>query len=207
MKVKICGVCRAVDASSIHAAGADYIGVILARRGPRQQTIESAMTIFDAANDLLRVGVFANQKIGEVAMAADALQLDVVQLHGAEDSAFINELECVTAAALWKSICLKSSGDLARAVDDFGDHVDGLLLDAASGGSGQRFDWNLATQAHEMLPRGVELIVAGGLKPENVGDVVALLKPDIVDVASGVEAAVCEKSQDRIQAFVRNAKS
>jgi phosphoribosylanthranilate isomerase len=207
LKTKICGVCRADDASRIHVAGADYIGVILAKKGARQQSVEAAKQVFAAAGDLLRVGVFADQSVDDVCDAVIVLDLDVVQLHGSEDTQLINEIESSVDVAIWKSVSLQHAGDLERAIDEYADHVDGLLLDAKSGGSGHTFDWSLAANARAWLPQNVELIVAGGLTPENVKEVVAYLKPDIVDVASGVERNVCEKEADLIQAFIRNAKS
>lgn len=206
MKVKICGVCRAEDAKAITELGADYMGVILAHKSPRQQSVADAMSIYGAAGTITRVGVFADQEINEIADAVVALDLDFVQLHGTENSQFINELECAVDVGIWKSVSLKQAGDLERAIDEYGDHVDGLLLDSASGGSGQLFDWKLAARAREVLPHKVELIVAGGLTPENVRDVVASIRPDVVDVASGVERKACEKSRERMEAFLKNAK-
>ena len=204
-QVKICGVCRLVDAQAVAAADADYIGVILAQRGPRQQSLAAAADIFSAAGDLNRVAVFADQDVMEVAAAAQKLELDVLQLHGVESAQFINELECESDAAIWKVVALRETDDLTRAIDTYADHVDGLLLDAAIGGSGKRFDWMLAENARALLPAQVRLIVAGGLTPANVAQAVAVLRPDVVDVASGVENAVGQKSAEKINAFVREA--
>ena len=186
-------------------ARADFIGVILARKGPRQQSIESALPIYESAGELARVGVFADQPLAEITHIVEHLGLDIIQLHGSETSSFINELECETDAAIWKMISLKAAADLTRGIDDYADAVDGILLDSSTGGSGQRFDWELARDARVMLPSHVQLIVAGGLNPENVRDVVAYLKPDVVDVASGVEERVGEKSRELVHSFIRNA--
>ncbi|HEX6559030.1 MAG TPA: phosphoribosylanthranilate isomerase [Longimicrobiales bacterium] len=207
MKIKICGVCRPEDAAAAQAAAVDYLGVILAHRGPRQQTVETARRIFDAAPDLWHVGVFADQTMKDVAALAELLRLDVIQLHGSENAQLVNELECETDCAIWKSVSLTSPDDLRNAIDLFADDVDALLLDSAAGGSGQRFDWSLADQARALLPAHVQLVIAGGLNAENVGEAVSLLSPDVVDVASGVEEELGVKSAQKIAAFVRSARA
>ena len=207
MRVKICGVCRAEDAALIAENGADYIGVILAQRGPRQQTLESAARIYDAAGDVMRVGVFADQEIMDIAATAQQLGLSVIQLHGNESAEFINELECEADAAIWKTVHLRDRDDLERAIDSYADHVDGLLLDAATGGSGKRFEWSHAHRARVLLPEQVTLIVAGGLTPENVHDAIVALQPDVVDVASGVEVTTCQKSAEKIREFIMRARA
>jgi phosphoribosylanthranilate isomerase len=207
MRVKICGVCRAQDAAVIAAHAADYIGVILAQRGPRQQTLESAARIYGAAGELMRVGVFADQAIMDIAATAQQLHLDVIQLHGNESAEFINELECETDAIIWKTVHLRGSDDLSNAIDAFADHVDGLLLDAEVGGSGRRFEWSHAQRAREQLPEQVTLIVAGGLTPENVQDAIVALQPDVVDVASGVEITTCQKSAEKVRDFITRART
>lgn len=210
MKVKICGVCRPDDARSVARAGADYLGVILAPRGRRQQTPEGASKIFQSAANLKRVGVFADQSAGEVAVLASHLQLNVIQLHGRESATFVAEIADRTGCTVWKTVWLKTADDLEDAIGSYGESAHGLLFDAPygdqSGGTGMLFDWKLAVDARMMIPTKVQMIVGGGLKPENVRAAVELMRPDIVDVASGVEIRIGEKSTDRIDAFVRNAK-
>jgi len=206
VKIKICGLCRPEDAAAAAQAGADYLGVILAQRGPRHQSAPAARSIYDAAPDLLHVGVFADQPLQEVVELAELLQLDVIQLHGAESALFINELECATDCVIWKSVVMTQPADLPLAIDRYADDVDGLLLDGPRGGSGMPFDWTLAHGARSLLNASVQLIVAGGLNPDNVREVVARLSPDIVDVASGVEQEVGIKSKAKMTSFVRNAR-
>lgn len=203
--IKICGVCRPADAALAAAAGATYVGVILAPGRRRSRSLDEAAAIFAAAAPARRVGVFINPAFADVTAACARLALDVVQLHGSESPSWIAALRPQTTAALWKSVTLATAGDLERAIAAYGNVVDGMLLDSAAGGSGRAFDWTLAEAARDRLPRQVALIVAGGLTPENVSDVVAAIKPDVVDVSSGVEAALCEKSKEKIDGFVRNA--
>ena len=206
MKVKICGLCRAEDAATAQTLGADYVGVILAPGSRRSLSPDAARLVYESANNCLRVGVFQDPTMDEVTSLVDALQLNVIQLHGAETPEFAHEAAHKTGCEVWKALWLRAPGDLHHAVEKFGRVVDGLLLDSAHGGSGQQFEWSLAGQARSLIPENVDLIVAGGLDPDNVHDAVAQMRPDIVDVASGVERAVCEKSPEKIDAFIRNAK-
>ncbi|MGQ0814974.1 MAG: phosphoribosylanthranilate isomerase [Gemmatimonadota bacterium] len=186
-------------------AGAHYIGVILAPGRARSQSLESAEKIYARAPGLRRVGVFADQPIAEIVRACERLKLDVLQLHGSEPSAFVSTLQRRVDCTVWKKTTVATPVDVARAVDTYADVVNGLLLDAAVGGSGRTFEWSLARDARSVMPPNVQLIVAGGLNPDNVRAAIAIMKPDVVDVASGVEQVVGEKSKDRIDAFVRNA--
>lgn len=205
MKIKICGLCRPEDALFAAHAGADYLGVILARRGPRAQSLEDASRVFAETGRAQRVGVFADQPVKDVVEACERLELDVVQLHGREPAAFVEQLQRSVSCRVWKAVALEEAGDLERAVETYGDLVNGLLFDGPRAGSGTAFDWNLAVDARALLAESVELIIAGGLTPENVGGVIEAVIPDVVDVASGVEEKTCEKSKERIERFIRNA--
>lgn len=205
MKVKICGICTAEDARYAAQAGADYIGVILAQRGPRARSIAEADAIFARLEGVQRVGVFADQSVTEVVAASEQLGLDVLQLHGKESGGFAAELRRHTSCRIWKAVSLETRADLERARDAFGDVVHGVLLDGPRGGSGTAFDWDLARDARQVLSQDLQLIVAGGLNPHNVQRAVAALSPDIVDVASGVEENICRKSKERVDEFIRNA--
>jgi phosphoribosylanthranilate isomerase len=205
--VKICGVCSAADAALATAAGAVYIGVILAPGRPRTRTLEEAAAIF-AATTSQRVGVFVDPTRAAVDAAVAALRLDVVQLHGDEDAEFAASI-AAAGVRVWKAVRVRTPGDVAAAGGTYGTAVAGLLLDgwsaAGHGGVGARFDWAAAAPARRALPPQLELIVAGGLGPNNVAHVTTLLRPDVVDVSSGVESELCRKSAERVQAFIAAA--
>lgn len=204
MKVKICGVCSPRDAALVAQARADYMGVILAARGPRQQNVEQARAIFDAAPAVRRVGVFANQSVADIADAARELDLAVVQLHGNESAAVVGDIRRRVAAEVWKVIAPRNIG---AAIEGYVDVVHGILLDSSNGGSGQTFDWKAARGTRELLPPHVKLVVAGGLTADNVRLAIEALNPDVVDVSSGVEQNIGEKSREEVFAFVRNART
>jgi len=211
VRIKICGVCRPEDAHLIARAGADYIGVVFAPSSRRRQTTADAARIFQSAANLDRVGVFADQSADDITALAAHLQLRVIQLHGQELPEFVFDVAQRTGCAVWKAIWLRKDSDLAAAIELYGESAHGLLLDAAhdgaAGGTGRVFDWQLAAGVRAHMPARLQLIIAGGLNPENVHDAVTAMNPDVVDVASGVERNVCEKSNDRIAAFIRNAKA
>jgi phosphoribosylanthranilate isomerase len=206
---KICGLCRPEDAALAARAGADYLGVILAAGFRRSQSIQTAERIFAAGPGPARVGVMIDPTVAEALEAQQALNLDVIQLHGDELPALVRELSSVVA--VWKAVRVRSPTDVTVAVRDFGPDIRGLLLDAhdpaTAGGSGRQFDWAGLAQARRALPQGLKVIVAGGLTPHNVAQAIAQLHPDVVDVSSGVETAIGSKSSDLIHSFIHAARS
>jgi phosphoribosylanthranilate isomerase len=205
--VKICGVCSAADAAMAAAAGADYLGVILAPGYGRTREIAAAADIFAGA-DVRRVGVFVDPQLDEVLRAVDRLELDVVQLHGRETPGFMSRL-LGTSVLIWKRIPVRVPADLETAAD-FAGIVHGILLEGetarGTGGVGAAFDWAAAAVARGRVPHGLSVVLAGGLDPDNVGGAVAQLRPDVVDVSSGVEVTLGRKSADRVHAFIAAAR-
>jgi phosphoribosylanthranilate isomerase len=205
--VKVCGLCRPEDARVAADAGAAWIGVILAPGRSRSQTVAQAGVIFDRAA-ARRVGVFVDAPAAAVAEAAGALSLDAVQLHGDESPAEVQKLRSLVACEIWKAVRVRDAAAAAADARAYAGMVDAVLLDGwspvAHGGAGVRFDWSAVAAAD--APAGVRLIVAGGLAPDNVAEAVALLRPSMVDVSSGVESAPGVKSAEKIHAFVAAAR-
>lgn len=199
---KICGLCRPADAAVAAAAGAAYAGVILAPGRSRTRTVSEADAIFAAATGVLRAGVFADAVPADVVAAARALRLDVVQLHGNEPPAVLEALRRAGVARLWKAVAVRAAADARAAFVRYGAVADAILLDGGSGGRGETFDWDAVSAALPVRPAGLQLVVAGGLTPDNVQRAIAALAPDVVDVSSGVEAAPGEKSEASVRAFV-----
>jgi phosphoribosylanthranilate isomerase len=206
-RAKICGLCRAEDAALAAAAGADYLGVILAPGFSRSQSLSSAERIFAAAPAIAHVGVMIEPALPAALEAQRVLNLDAIQLHGQESPALVRELSA--SVKVWKAVRVRTAQDLSDAFDDFGDCVQGLLLDAydsaQAGGTGRQFNWDELARARADLPDDLAVIVAGGLKPGNVAQAITRLRPDVVDVSSGVEAALCIKSSELVYAFIREA--
>jgi phosphoribosylanthranilate isomerase len=203
-EVKFCGLTRREDAAHAVALGASYVGAIFAS-GPRLLSLGQASEVFaDVPSDVTRVGVFAEQSIDEIAHMAQRLKLGVVQLHGAFDSARIASLRRDFRGRIW-SVCRVAGTAMPESTEAMLSSSDGVLLDAlvagAQGGTGVTIPWSdIAVQLRPL--RGESpIILAGGLKPENVADAIAALMPDVVDVSSGVESAPGIKNHDRMRAF------
>jgi phosphoribosylanthranilate isomerase len=208
VKVKICGVCSAEDAALALAAGADLVGVIVSGPGPRAQGVERAAAVFREVPAAARAGVFVDLPAEDVVAAAIALELGVVQLHGSEDANYVAAVRRAlgdAGCAIWKVVHARQAVDIATAAARYRGAAHGLLLDSAGGGTGRRFAWERVAPGRPAAA-GFTLAVAGGLAPENVAEAVALFGPDVVDVSSGVEAAIGRKSAARMRAFVAGAR-
>ena len=202
--VKVCGLTRAQDAEIAAAAGARYLGVILAPGGKRTVAPETAGVIFDELQ-AMRVGVFVNAGADELRRAAEAARLDVLQLHGDEPPALAAALRA-EGFTVWKAVRPRDGDEFAAAAVQYRDVVDALLLDGysaeARGGTGASFPWRDVAARMSALPPGVALVAAGGLRPENVAEAATILRPAIVDVSSGVESAPGVKDAAAVRAFV-----
>ncbi len=203
VRVKICGITRVEDALAAERAGADAVGFVFAAGSKRLVTPEQAAEASAALGPFVaRVGVFVNAGLAEVERATKVAGLTAVQLHGAEDEAFITAL----------AGHVPSNVKVIRAVT-FGPGVtpeafaaypaDAVLLDATVPGSGRAFDWYGAA-AWRGHPR---MVLAGGLAPSNVAAAVRALRPFGVDVSSGVETAPGIKSTELITRFVQAARA
>jgi phosphoribosylanthranilate isomerase len=205
VEIKFCGLTRPEDAEFAAELRAGYVGVIFAG-GPRMLTLDRAMEVLAGVPRAIgRVGVFADQSADEIARAADWLQLDVVQLHGASGAERIADIRRDFSGQIWP-VCRVAGSTLPETASAAIAAGDGLLLDAYSpkglGGTGTTMPWaEIAREASAIRVRGKWLILAGGLMPENVGTAIAALSPDIVDVSSGVESTPGIKDHARMRAF------
>lgn len=198
MFVKICGVVSEEDALLAVAMGADAVGFVFAP-SPRQVATARVREIVPRLpREIMTVGVFRDATREQVLRIVDQCGLRAAQLHGhetAEDTAWVAE-------RVGFSIKAFTAGDteLDRA-DDYG--ADAILIDGASPGSGEVFDWSLA----EGAPSNRRIILSGGLTPENVADGITRVSPWGVDVSTGVEAAPARKDPRKVRAFVANARA
>ncbi len=207
--VKICGLTRRDDARHAEQAGASYLGAILAG-GPRLLSTEQARHVLGPRrHGVRRVAVFGDQSAEAVIVLARELELDVVQLHGsrtAEEAAYIG---AESACVVWPVLRVAGTALPADAGALAAVHRT-LVLDAhvvgQLGGTGVALDWAALAASVRDLRRAVPdltLILAGGLSPENVGQAMQLLSPDVLDVSSGVESAPGVKDPARVQRFVQ----
>lgn len=216
-RVKICGVTRAEDARIASEAGADAVGMIFHPPSRRNISVERGKEIISAIGPFVTpVGVFVDAATPTIADIASALGLRVVQLHGHESAEQVIELGKL-GLRIVKALRVDDAleGELARwraEMARVGAVLTGIVLEtgstAQSGGSGVPNDF-VAIQRHQQLGHFAHLppmIVAGGLSPETVEEVVRTLRPWAVDVSSGVEASYGIKSPEKIEAFVRGAR-
>jgi phosphoribosylanthranilate isomerase len=203
-EIKFCGLTRPEDADFAASLGAAYVGVIFAG-GPRSLNVPRAMEVLGVVpRTVARVGVFADQSSDEVARIAGVLQLDVLQLHGSFDPQRVAALRRIFDGEIWP-VCRLSSATLPPMVTEMFSAGDGLLLDASVpgklGGTGVTLPWAELSEPLRELRRFKRIILAGGLRPENVGRAIAELSPDVVDVSSGVESSPGIKDHDRMREF------
>jgi len=198
--VKICGITSVEDALLSIAAGADALGLNFVPTSKRLVSPATAAHIVDSVGDLVEmVAVVANRSTSDLEELREATGIRWLQLHGDETP---EELLAVLPDA-FKALAVGSAADVASAEAFAGDRI---LIDAKSptelGGTGTSFDWSLPGVAKLVERRNV--IVAGGLRPENVAEAVRKLRPFGVDVASGVEATgnPRKKDEQKLRAFV-----
>ncbi|HYU60293.1 MAG TPA: phosphoribosylanthranilate isomerase [Solirubrobacterales bacterium] len=205
MRIKVCGITSLEDAEAAQRLGAWAIGLNHHPESPRFVAPDVAAEIGAALKRRCEVaGVFVNASLGEIERAAEAEQLTLLQLHGDEGPAFCAEAARRTGCKVIKALRIRSSADV-RAAKAF--RTDYHLLDAyhpgRPGGTGESFDWELTARHGAVIP----MILAGGLRPENVSDAIAATHPFAVDVASGVEAEPGRKDHERLEAFFESANA
>jgi phosphoribosylanthranilate isomerase len=198
-RIKFCGIAHLADVERAVELGAWAVGMVLWADSPRACAPAEAAAIGAALHRRAEVaGVFVNARLDEVADAAEALGLTLLQLHGDEGPAYCAEAARRTGARVIKVARVRGRADV-QALRSF--HTDFHLLDAYAagrpGGTGETFAWELAG-AH---PHDPPLILSGGLTPANVGEAIAAVRPFAVDVASGVEVAPGVKDHARMAAF------
>jgi phosphoribosylanthranilate isomerase len=199
-RVKICGNTTLEDATLAADLGAWALGMIFHPPSPRRCREEDAVEITAALRRRVELcGVFVNPTLDGVAEMADRVGLTMLQLHGDEGPAFCAEAARRTGCKVIKAAQVASLADL-QALETF--HTDFHLLDAHSpglrGGTGETFDWQLVRARHTSIP----LVLSGGLRPDNVADAIAEIRPFAVDTASGTEATPGVKDPAKIAAFV-----
>ncbi len=201
VKIKICGLMSIADVKMCVADGVDFIGVVFAE-SPRRVTKEEAGRITEEVPPgIKKVGVFVNEGEEVVRDMAECCRLNVLQFHGEETPDYCSRFE---GFEVFKAFRLKDEKDLISMPPY---NVNAFLLDAfvegAYGGTGKTFNWKLAVEAKKF---GKPIVLSGGLNPENVGGAIMKVRPEIVDVSSGVESAPGKKDPDKVREFVKKVR-
>jgi len=198
--VKICGITNLDDALAAVESGADALGFNFYKPSPRYITPQAAREIINQLpSSIVTVGVFVNEASPQSVMdIANEAGLKTLQLHGDESPDYCRELAANTLVI--KTLAVSDTFDpkLTQAY-----HVDAIMLDTRDnrlrGGTGRVFDWSIAQQVGELVPK---LYLAGGLSPENVEEAINKVRPYAVDACSSLEDSPGTKNHGRMRAFV-----
>ena len=206
-QVKVCGLVRLEDARAAGEAGVDYVGAVLVPGTPREVSPARAAELGRAAGRPLVV-VTADLDPADAEARAQASGASVIQLHGSETPEAVADLRRRGPWRVWKALRVERAAEARDGAAEYATAVDGVLLDAwhpeEMGGTGRSFHWEeVEGWLGELKGRGQILAMAGGLTPDNVADAVRCMRPDVVDVSSGVESAPGRKDVQRLRAFVR----
>ena len=212
-KIKICGLFRPEDIEFVNEAKPDFIGFVFAdsRRRVTKEQAERLRSNLDPG--IKPVGVFVNARPEEIAGSLDSGIIDMAQLHGSEDEAYLASLRSMLKKSmpkstlkfmteydggfpLMKAIRVERAEDVIRAQNNPADY---LLLDHGAGGTGKTFDWRFAQNCARPF------FLAGGIHEGNVETAIKELNPYAVDVSSGVETNGV-KDREKIIEIVRRVR-
>ncbi len=200
VRIKICGIVHPDDAAAAVDAGADLIGLNFVPGSPRRLSLDMAERIATrVAGQVERVAVFQNASWDEIERVTRRVDLERIQLHGEETEQDVEMLDYPVIKAV--------RGADREAAETYPGTL--LLLDHPTRGGGQGQVWNWA-EAAALIHEGIDIILAGGLTPENVAQALEALGdylPWGVDVATGVEGEAFRKELARMQAFVAAVRS
>jgi phosphoribosylanthranilate isomerase len=200
-RIKICGITRGEDGLAAVRQGADAIGLVFYPPSPRSVTLEQAQAITAVLPPFVTVvGLVVDESRDRLQELVGSVRIDLLQFHGNE-----NPADCNGLGRPWiKAIRMREGIDLIALRGDY-QEASALLLDAYEpdkpGGTGSRFDW-------ERIPSSMasDIILAGGLNPDNVESAVRRVRPYAVDVSGGVEFTKGIKDEGKIAAFIAGVK-
>jgi phosphoribosylanthranilate isomerase len=203
VRVKICGITSAADAQAAIDAGANLLGFNFYPQSPRHVTGEEAAEIRSKIPKRIKaVGIFVNRPPADVIALRSSLELDAVQLHGDEPPEAVAEIAPLVPVI--KAFRVEPEFPLAT-LDEYSCAF-AFLFDAAHtgqyGGTGRTTDWDVARRASTSH----RIILAGGLKVENVAAAVRIVRPYGIDVASGVESSPGKKDPGRLREFIQEVR-
>lgn len=194
IKIKLCGLRRSDDIEAANELRPDYIGFVFAKKSKRYVSPEQAAILKRLLHpDMIAVGVFVNEQVETVADLLSSGVIDMAQLHGGEDEAYMEALRQLTDRPLIKAFSVKGEEDIRSACTSTAEMV---LLDAGEGGTGTAFDRTLLQNMNRPY------LLAGGLDASTVGEAVKRWRPYGVDVSSGIETDGV-KDAEKMRAFVK----
>lgn len=199
-RVKICGITRPEDGALAARLGADAIGLVFHAASPRWVDVTTAQHIIAALPPFVTaVGLFRNEPPEQVRAILAVVPVPLLQFHGDEEPDV-----CTAFGRPYIKAVPMGAGATVEEYEQRFATATALLLDSHGGermgGAGETFEWNrIPDQRHKPL------ILAGGLRPDNVAAAIRQVRPYAVDVSSGVESAKGIKDARLMQAFLQEA--
>lgn len=192
IKIKFCGLSCQNDIDEVNKLLPEYIGFVFAPKSRRYISPDKAFELKRLLSSKIKaVGVFVNETPEQVADLSNKGIVDIVQLHGNEDEAYIRELRKLTDKSIMKAFRIETTANIEMAKQSTADYV---LLDSGAG-TGNVFDWKLIRDMKRPY------FLAGGLSLDNVGKAIEQLTPYAVDVSSGIETDG-HKDKEKMAAFI-----
>jgi phosphoribosylanthranilate isomerase len=206
--VKICGITDERGLNAAIDAGAAFVGFVFFRRSPRFVTLEQAAALAAlVTREVKAVGLFVDPTDADLESVLAHVHLDMIQLHGKETPARVDQVRALTGLPVMKAIGVETERDVMTA-QAYENHADWLLFDAKApkdatrpGGNAVSFNWTILKSYTGKTP----WMLAGGLVRANVGAAIKASGARAVDVSSGVESKPGIKSPGRIRAFLKAA--
>lgn len=190
-KIKFCGLTRPCDIEAANEIKPDYIGFVFAPKSKRHVTYKQAVDLKNLLDkDIQAVGVFLDEDIDHVISLLNLGIIDAAQLHGSEDSRYIEQIQQMTGKPVIKAFQIHSEQDVLAAENTLADYI---ILDAGTG-EGKTFDWKLIEHFDKPY------FLAGGLNAENVTEAMQTLHPYALDVSTGIETDGL-KDKNKMAAF------
>ena len=196
IEIKICGIQLISEIDILNNLPIDYIGFVFAP-SKRKISVAKAVELKKHLKSTIRtVGVFVNEDIPVVNMIAQKLSLDIIQLHGEETKEYISKIK----GNVWKAYKIDKNFNQKNIIE--AENIIGNLFDGKKPGSGEVFHWKTIEkiESHNLK------ILAGGLEPNNVMNAIKQVRPNIIDVSSGVEKNGM-KDELLLNSFIRRVKN
>ncbi|MCS7152179.1 MAG: phosphoribosylanthranilate isomerase [Endomicrobia bacterium] len=225
-KVKICGITNKEDAFWASSLGADFIGLNFCKTSIRKVSVKNAKQIVETLPQYTSaVGVFVDESQEEIIKICKKVRINIIQLHGGENIEYCKSLKqkkqdfvIIKVFKIKQSSEIQNQGEyinsLYEAIIQYLPYIDYLMFDTyiddQLGGTGRTFSWEIVAMLKELFIKNnieIKFFIAGGLNEENVKDVIELLSPWAVDVASGVERLPRRKDFEKMKSFIRKVKS
>ena len=201
VRVKICGITSSEQALMAQQYGADALGLVIYEKSPRYVNVQQAAKIrASITGSTTAIALLVNPSVSLVEQVIAEVKPDYIQFHGDETAEFCQQFNF----PFIRAVRMRDGLDIDAEVAAY-NAEGGFLFDAWSddlyGGTGHSFDWSRLPSTTDY-----KLILAGGLKPDNVADAVAKTNPYMVDVSGGVEASPGQKDPAKVKAFISQVK-